>query len=229
MVSKSTDNILDFLCCVSISVPTKQDIDGWILVVTIKIRADSPELKIDHRTLYSIELKSIEWVFATSIPTINTRSFSGQNLNWSLSRVPFKETAAVLCNLSTITLISVKTLAFKPMFIGNKIIAAASSSLVGRVRQVFFNSLWPSDAIWRYRSWLISVQVMACCLTAPRPYLNHCWPINNGVMWHSPKTNFTRSVKYINSQMSLRKRTNRITATFPSGQWVALHNPHELQ
>ena len=39
------------------------------------------------------------------------------------------------------------------------------------------NSLGPSDAIWRWRSWSTLVQVMACCLTAPSHYLNQCWLI----------------------------------------------------
>ena len=37
------------------------------------------------------------------------------------------------------------------------------------------NSLGPSDAIWRWRSWSTLVQVMACCLTAPSHYLNQSW------------------------------------------------------
>ena len=62
-----------------------------------------------------------------------------------------------------------------------------------------FNSSWPSDAIWCHRTWSTWVQVMACCLTAPSHYLNQCWLIN-GVMWHSPKTNFAaRSAQDINS------------------------------
>ena len=40
-----------------------------------------------------------------------------------------------------------------------------------------FNSLWPSDAIWRQRSGSTLAQVMACCLTAPSYYLNQCWLI----------------------------------------------------
>ena len=36
------------------------------------------------------------------------------------------------------------------------------------------NSLGPSDAIWRWRSWSTLVQVMACCPTAPSHYLNQC-------------------------------------------------------
>ena len=40
-----------------------------------------------------------------------------------------------------------------------------------------FNSLRPSDAIWRHRSGSTLAQVMACCLTAPSHYLNQCWLI----------------------------------------------------
>ena len=45
--------------------------------------------------------------------------------------------------------------------------------------------LWPSDAIWRYRSGSTLAQVMACCRTAPTHYLNQCWPIISEVQWHS--------------------------------------------
>ena len=37
-----------------------------------------------------------------------------------------------------------------------------------------FNALRPSDAIWQHRSGSTLAQVMACCLTAPSPYLNQC-------------------------------------------------------
>ena len=37
--------------------------------------------------------------------------------------------------------------------------------------------LRPSDAIWWYKSGSTMAQVMACCLTAPGHYLNHCWLI----------------------------------------------------
>ena len=40
-----------------------------------------------------------------------------------------------------------------------------------------FNSLRPSDAIWRQRSGSTLAQVMTCCLTAPSHYLNQCWLI----------------------------------------------------
>ena len=42
-----------------------------------------------------------------------------------------------------------------------------------------FNSLWPSDAIWRHKSGSTLAQEMACCLTAPSHYLNHCWLISS--------------------------------------------------
>ena len=56
----------------------------------------------------------------------------------------------------------------------------------------FFNSLWPSDAIWQQGSWSTLAQVMACCLMAPSHYLNQCWFIIIGVLWHSPESGFTR-------------------------------------
>ena len=44
-----------------------------------------------------------------------------------------------------------------------------------------YNPMWPSDAIWCWRSWSTMVQVRACCLMAPSPYLNQSWPVINGV------------------------------------------------
>ena len=54
-----------------------------------------------------------------------------------------------------------------------------------RITDLIQNSLWPSGDIWRQKSWSTSVQVMACCLTTQSHYLNQCWLINNGVLWHS--------------------------------------------
>ena len=45
---------------------------------------------------------------------------------------------------------------------------------------IWINSLGPSDAIWRWRSWSVLVQVMA-----PSHYLNQCWLIISKVLWHS--------------------------------------------
>ena len=41
--------------------------------------------------------------------------------------------------------------------------------------------------------WSTLAEVMDCWPTVPSYYLNQCWPIINGVMWHSPKTDFTGS------------------------------------
>ena len=48
-----------------------------------------------------------------------------------------------------------------------------------------FNSLWPNDTIWWQGSGSTLAQVMACCLTAPRHYLNQCWFTISKVHWHS--------------------------------------------
>ena len=58
---------------------------------------------------------------------------------------------------------------------------------------ISFNSLWPSDAIWRHISGSTLAQVMACCLTAPSHYLNQCWLIISEVRWQSPGDNSTKS------------------------------------
>ena len=49
------------------------------------------------------------------------------------------------------------------------------------------NSLWPSDVIWRWRSWSTLGQIMACCLTAPSHYLNQCSLTISMVQWHLPQ------------------------------------------
>ena len=48
--------------------------------------------------------------------------------------------------------------------------------------RTYINSVGPSDAIRRWRSWSTLVQVMACCLTAPSHYLNQCWLIISNVL-----------------------------------------------
>ena len=60
------------------------------------------------------------------------------------------------------------------------------------------NSLWPSDTIWRQRSWSTLAQVTACCLTTPRHYLNQCWLVISKVELHSSKGKFTRVTSAIN-------------------------------
>ena len=54
-------------------------------------------------------------------------------------------------------------------------------------------SLWPNDAIWKPRSGLILAQLIACCLKASSHYLNQCWLIIKGVLWHSSESNIPRN------------------------------------
>ena len=65
---------------------------------------------------------------------------------------------------------------------GNTLVTGGPSHKGPVTRKVFphddgimFKSLWPSDTIWRQRSWSTFPQVMACCLTVPSHYLNQCW------------------------------------------------------
>ena len=62
----------------------------------------------------------------------------------------------------------------------------------------YVKSLWPSDAIWRHRAGSTLVDVIPCCLSASRPYLNQCWLITNMVVWHSPEDNSNGNVPDIN-------------------------------
>ena len=71
---------------------------------------------------------------------------------------------------------------------------------------VFVNSLGPSDAIWRWRSWSTLVQVMACCLTAPSHYLNQCWLISK-VPWHSSEDVIIIRFEDANQQKARLKNT----------------------
>ena len=47
------------------------------------------------------------------------------------------------------------------------------SALAPWDRWFYFNSLWPSDTIWKHKSGSTLAQVMACCLMAPSHYLTN--------------------------------------------------------
>ena len=83
-----------------------------------------------------------------------------------------------------------------------------------------FNSLRPSDAIWRQWSWTTLAQVMACCLTAPSHYLNQCWLIIRGVLWHSSENSFTGIAQGIDSGYEFEKDILKNIFKSPRGQWV---------
>ena len=59
------------------------------------------------------------------------------------------------------------------------------------------SQLWPSDTIWHHRTWSKSVQVMACCLTAPIHYLKQCWLIISEDSRHSPQAKFSKYIPLI--------------------------------
>ena len=65
----------------------------------------------------------------------------------------------------------------------------------------------PSNAIWRHKSGSTLAQVMACCLTALRHYLNQCWLIINGVFdMHMEVTSqevLRNSIRNMNEQITL--------------------------
>ena len=86
--------------------------------------------------------------------------------------------------------------------------------------QCSINSLWPSDAIWRYKSVTTLVQVMVCCLTAQTHYLNQCWLLICEVLWHSCESNFTVSTQTTFLYDEFEKYTFKTTSTSPRGQGV---------
>ena len=88
-------------------------------------------------------------------------------------------------------------------------------------RPQWVNSLWPTDAIRRQRSRSRLVQVVACCLTAPSHYLNQCWLIISGFLWHSPTAYFTQSAQDIILSNEFQN-TCTLVKLLPHlrGQWV---------
>ena len=85
------------------------------------------------------------------------------------------------------------------------------------------NSSWPSDAIRQHRSGSALFQLIVCCLMAPSHYLNHCWIITKGLLWHSsPESNFPRSADELNPQHLFGDYTFKITTSFPRGRWVKI-------
>ena len=87
---------------------------------------------------------------------------------------------------------------------------------------MLFNSLRPSDAIWRQWSWTTLAQVMACCLTAPSHYLNQCWLIIRGVLWHTSESSFAGIAQGIDSGYEFEKYILKHIFKSPRGQWVKM-------
>ena len=95
------------------------------------------------------------------------------------------------------------------------------SLTVLKMRSEFDNSLWTSDAIWWHKSGSTLAQVIACCLPTPSHYLNQCWLIISGVLWHLPESNFTASGQATILYNEFKNYTSeiRITTTSPRDQW----------
>ena len=83
-----------------------------------------------------------------------------------------------------------------------------------------FNSLWPSDTIWRHRFGSTLAQVMACCLTAPSHYLNQCWLNMSMALWHSAEKDFTRNAQDIYPWYQFENYWFKTLTTSSRGQWV---------
>ena len=84
----------------------------------------------------------------------------------------------------------------------------------------------PSDAIWRQWSWTTLAQVTACCLTAPSHYLNQCWLIIRGVLWHTSESSFAGIAQGIDSGYEFEKDILKNIFKSPRGQWVKLMYQH---
>ena len=63
--------------------------------------------------------------------------------------------------------------------------------------RTYTSPLWPGytlATIWpRRRTWSTLLLILACWLAATSHYINQCWLIINGILWHSPECNFTGS------------------------------------
>ena len=59
--------------------------------------------------------------------------------------------------------------------------------------------LWPSDVIWRHRTWSTLVQIMSWCHQPPSHYLFICWLIisSHDLVAYSAEGNFTENAKDI--------------------------------
>ena len=81
---------------------------------------------------------------------------------------------------------------------------------------IYMNALWPSDAIWRRRTW----STLICWLAAPKQYLNRCWLTIKQVLCHSFQRNSCLNIQDVNPQDVFDIITIKITATSPRGWWI---------
>ena len=89
-----------------------------------------------------------------------------------------------------------------------------------KMSQIWVNSLWPSDAIWRHSIGSPLAQVMACCLIAPSHYVNQCWLIISKVKWHSYESIIIRRSEDTSHWNKIENCIFKITTRSPRDQWV---------
>ena len=77
-------------------------------------------------------------------------------------------------------------------------------TLFKSLKLTLVNPLWLSDTIWQHRFASTLARIKACCLTAPSHYLNQCWLIIKGALWHSPGSNLTIRAHELNLQHMFR-------------------------
>ena len=136
-------------------------------------------------------------------------------LNWINAG---KSTATVLlylsCNNAISVIVNIKTLR---LFVSTKVspCMTQNKNIIMRVK-----SLGPDDAIWYCSSGLTLVLVMACCQTAPGHYLNLCWSLISGVLWHLYESRCRGSASYIHLSDEFVNGTFEFTISSPSSQWV---------
>ena len=100
--------------------------------------------------------------------------FNGQRTSFKIPH-EVSRTLAALCVLSCHTEAFDEWLKILPHFV----------QFMYLYNHIWFNSLWPSDAIRRQWTESTLAQVMACCLKAPSHYLNQYWLIISEAQWHS--------------------------------------------
>ena len=86
--------------------------------------------------------------------------------------------------------------------------------------RIHFNSLYPSDTIWRHRSRSTLTRLMACCLMAPSHYPNQCWLIISEVLWHSRWSSFTGNARDMYAWYEFEDYWFKIPTASHRSQWV---------
>ena len=89
---------------------------------------------------------------------------------------------------------------------------------------LYFNSLWPSEALSQNSSVSSLAQVLAWCLMAQSHFLNQSWLTTNEILWYSPEGNFTGNAKDISPWYEFEKYWFKITVSSPRRQWVHYGN-----